>query len=61
MQPTLKNYTVYSRRFYVLFLCTSLKLFNRKPELSKNHECIEMKKLIIKKKKKSLQRPQILQ
>lgn len=28
MQPTLKNYTVYNRRFYVLFLCASKKLFN---------------------------------
>lgn len=51
MQPTLKNYTVSNRSFYVLFLCTSKKLFNWKPELSQNHKFIEMKNLIIKKKK----------
>lgn len=45
MQPTLKNYTVYNRRFYVLFLCASKKLFNWKPGLSQNHKCIEMKKI----------------
>lgn len=45
MQPTLKNYTVYNRRFYVLFLFASKKLFNWKPELSQNHKCIEMEKI----------------
>lgn len=57
MQPTIKNYIIYNRRLYVLFLCTSKKLFNWKPELSQKR--IEMKKLIIKKKKNKTNTPKI--